>query len=84
MKKTPKWIEPLILYVRGVGTHKVVKRYHCSKVTRLCGFYNNDVYEAEIAPTEFVKLITAMETWKRSTVAKEIIEKINELTRDHE
>ena len=84
MKKTPKWIEPLILYVRGIGAHKVIKRYHCSKVTGLCGFYKNYVYEAEITPTVFIKLITFTPTWKKSTVAKEIIKKINELTSGYE
>ena len=82
--ETPKWMKTLVEHVKEVGRHRIVKRYNCSKVTRLCGFYNNDVYEAEIALAEFIKLITAVETWKRSTVARKIVEKINELVSGYE
>jgi hypothetical protein len=81
---TPNWAKELIRYVTSHGRHRILKVHAYSRVLGYRAEYENDVYIVKMSLKKLAKIIASSPTWKRSTVANEIIKKINELTSDHE
>jgi hypothetical protein len=71
----PLWAKDLIDYVEKHGRHKKVKRPGYSRFWRGIIMYENDEYEMEMSVAKLVELITATDKWKKSPIAREIIEK---------
>ena len=72
--EVPQWVKELVDHIKKYGKHRKVKRVGYSRFWRARMTYENDVYEMEMSVIELVQLITAAETWKRSPIARKIIE----------
>jgi len=80
----PLWAKELVSYVEKHGRHKKVRRPGRSRFWRGIIMYKNDEYEMEMSVAKLVELITATDAWRKSPIAREIIEKVKEILGGHE
>ena len=80
----PLWAKELVSYVEKHGRHKKVKRPGRSRFWRGIVMYENDEYEMEMSVAKLVELITTTDAWRKSPIAREIIEKVKEILSGHE
>ena len=80
----PLWAKELIDYVEKHGRHKKVRRPGRSRFWRGIIMYENDEYEMEMSVAKLVELITVTDAWRKSPIAREIIEKVKEVLSGYE